>query len=86
MHNEKETNHTDSTLFGYINMPMVNTIYGYHSELNHMECSIPCVLKLDLNCERSSSKGYKIMSSSKITLAYSDLGGWDLELGSTINF
>ena len=37
IHNEKETNHTDSTLYGYINMPMVNTIYGYQdSELNHM--------------------------------------------------
>ena len=37
IHNEKETNHTDGTLFGYINMPMVNTIYGYQdSELNHM--------------------------------------------------
>ena len=39
IHNEKETNHTDSTLYGYINMPMVNTIYGYQdSELNHMKC------------------------------------------------
>ena len=38
IHNEKETNHTASTLYGYINMPMVNTIYGYQdSELNHME-------------------------------------------------
>ena len=37
IHNEKETNHTASTLHGYINMPMVNTIYGYQdSELNHM--------------------------------------------------
>ena len=37
IHNEKETNHTASTLYGYINMPMVNTIYGYQdSELNHM--------------------------------------------------
>ena len=39
IHNEKETNHTASTLYGYINMPMVNTIYGYQdSELNHMVC------------------------------------------------
>ena len=38
IHNEKETNHTASTLHGYINMPMVNTIYGYQdSELNHMQ-------------------------------------------------
>ena len=38
IHNEKETNHTASTLYGYINMPMVNTIYGYQdSELNHMQ-------------------------------------------------
>ena len=37
IHNEKETNHTASTLYGYINMPMVNTIYGYQDiELNHM--------------------------------------------------
>ena len=35
--NDKETNHTDSTLYGYIYMPIVNTIYGYQeSELNHM--------------------------------------------------
>ena len=38
IHNEKETNHTASTLYGYINMPMVNTIYGYQdSELNHIQ-------------------------------------------------
>ena len=37
IHNENETNHTDSTLYGYCNMPMVNTIYGHQdSELNHM--------------------------------------------------
>ena len=41
IHNEKETNHTDSTLYGYTNMPMVNTIYGYQDiELNHMHYSI----------------------------------------------
>ena len=41
IHNEKETNHTDSTLYGYINMPMVNTIYGYQdSELNHMNIEV----------------------------------------------
>ena len=37
IHNDKETIHTDSTLHGYIYMPIVNTIYGYQeSELNHM--------------------------------------------------
>ena len=37
IHNDKETIHTDSTLYGYIYMPIVNTIYGYQeSELNHM--------------------------------------------------
>ena len=37
IHNNKETIHTDSTLYGYIYMPIVNTIYGYQeSELNHM--------------------------------------------------
>ena len=35
--NDKETYHTDSTLYWYIYMPIVNTIYGYQeSELNHM--------------------------------------------------
>ena len=37
IHNEKETNHTDSTLYEYINMPIVDILYGYQeSELNHM--------------------------------------------------
>mgnify|MGYP001195436080 CR=1 FL=1 len=45
IHNEKETNHTASTLYGYINMPMVNTIYGYQdSELNHMPTQIIFIL------------------------------------------
>ena len=35
--NDKETNHTDSTLYGYIYMPIVDILYGYQeSELNHM--------------------------------------------------
>ena len=47
IHNEKETNHTASTLYGYINMPMVNTIYGYQdSELNHMKQTLTLLSQL----------------------------------------
>ena len=38
IHNEKESNCTDGTLYGYISMPIVNTLYGFQdSELNHMD-------------------------------------------------
>ena len=38
IHNDKETIHTDSTLYGYIYMPIVDILYGYQeSELNHMD-------------------------------------------------
>ena len=31
----------DIVLSGYVNMPMMNTIYGYQdSELNHMACDV----------------------------------------------